>query len=199
MVTVSLTFDDGPGPSTLELLDVLRNAGCKATFFVLGANLVDSPEVAIKAVQDGHVLGNHTYSHARPGDLSSDALLQELCITDALILQAYQQAGKPAPAHIPVRLPYGVLPHDPRPLVLEKPGRSHVGWTMILDDWHRPQPAPEILLKAMQAHVSEQTQQGENTSFCLHDSSRHQEPRPATVQAVALWLASCAPCYDGIS
>ena len=62
--TVALTFDDGPsGPSTAQVLDILKKHGVKATFFVIGRNLKANPELARRIVDEGHELGNHSYSH----------------------------------------------------------------------------------------------------------------------------------------
>lgn len=61
---VALTFDDGPSePSTAQVLDVLKRHGVKATFFVIGRNLKAHPELACRIVDEGHELGNHSYSH----------------------------------------------------------------------------------------------------------------------------------------
>jgi peptidoglycan/xylan/chitin deacetylase (PgdA/CDA1 family) len=59
---VALTFDDGPGPYTDRLLDLLRDAGAHATFFVVGSRLRDWPEAPHAEAQVGAV-GNHTWSH----------------------------------------------------------------------------------------------------------------------------------------
>ena len=88
-MSTRLSFDDGPGPSTPALLDVLRDASCQVTFFLLGKNLAGSLDVAARMVREGHVLGNHTYSHARPGVLSDAELIGEIERTDAQIGRAH--------------------------------------------------------------------------------------------------------------
>lgn len=61
---VSLTFDDGPTSlRTPKLLDILREANVQATFFVIGQQAELYPELLRRAVAEGHVIGNHTYSH----------------------------------------------------------------------------------------------------------------------------------------
>jgi peptidoglycan/xylan/chitin deacetylase (PgdA/CDA1 family) len=61
---VSLTFDDGPTSlRTLELLDILRESNVQATFFVIGKRAEEHPELLQRVVADGHIIGNHTYSH----------------------------------------------------------------------------------------------------------------------------------------
>ncbi|MGA7677404.1 MAG: polysaccharide deacetylase family protein [Dehalococcoidia bacterium] len=61
---VALTFDDGPNePYTSEILDILDSYKVKATFFVIGKNVELYPETAKRMIAEGHVLGNHSYSH----------------------------------------------------------------------------------------------------------------------------------------
>lgn len=60
----ALTFDDGPSvPYTEQILDALRERNIKATFFLCGQNVERYPEVARRIVREGHVIGNHSYSH----------------------------------------------------------------------------------------------------------------------------------------
>jgi len=61
---IALTFDDGPNePYTSEILDILKKYSIKATFFVLGKNVERYPDTAKRIVEEGHVIGNHTYDH----------------------------------------------------------------------------------------------------------------------------------------
>lgn len=61
---IALTFDDGPNePYTSAILDVLKKYNVKATFFVLGKNVESYPSTMKRIVAEGHVIGNHTYSH----------------------------------------------------------------------------------------------------------------------------------------
>lgn len=60
---IALTFDDGPGPQTLQVLDILDKFGIKATFFMIGKNVDNYPEVAREIARRGHEIGNHTYDH----------------------------------------------------------------------------------------------------------------------------------------
>lgn len=77
--TIALTYDDGPTENTEELLDILREAGAKATFFVNGiANgrgAIDQTEARVKAVNrmntEGHQIGSHTWSHWSLNNLST--------------------------------------------------------------------------------------------------------------------------------
>jgi peptidoglycan/xylan/chitin deacetylase (PgdA/CDA1 family) len=61
---IALTFDDGPQDVyTPQILDILKKYHVKATFFLIGKNVEAFPEVAKRIAQEGHCIGNHTYSH----------------------------------------------------------------------------------------------------------------------------------------
>ena len=184
----TLTFDDGPGPSTNALLDVLAKHGCSATFFVLGKNLERIPQTAMRAVREGHRLGNHAYTHARPGELDASQFASELERTDALIVRTHELAGVSPPPFIPVRLPYGPEEHDVRTQVLAERGRSHVHWTQNFSDWRMEIADAPSLAHAMRAHVQAQTDAGLEAVLLLHDSSRRFDERAATVEAVRIFL-----------
>ncbi len=61
--TIALTFDDGPGEATPLILEILRKAGVRATFFLCGQNVERFPEYARRIAEEGHEIGNHTHSH----------------------------------------------------------------------------------------------------------------------------------------
>ena len=61
---VALTFDDGPSPVwTPKILDELKKAGVKATFFMIGEHVEKYPDVARRVAEEGHEIGNHTIDH----------------------------------------------------------------------------------------------------------------------------------------
>jgi peptidoglycan/xylan/chitin deacetylase (PgdA/CDA1 family) len=61
---IYLTFDDGPHPEhTPFVLDILKKYGFKASFFCIGDNMYKYPEIVERILEEGHVLGNHTYNH----------------------------------------------------------------------------------------------------------------------------------------
>lgn len=76
--SVALTFDDGPSPDTLDILNILRRENLKATFFLVGKKVEQYPEIARRIVEDGHELGNHSYSHPIYLFCSDDRTLREL-------------------------------------------------------------------------------------------------------------------------
>lgn len=61
--TVYLTFDDGPSNLTPQVLDILKESGIKATFFICGDQLPGREETIRRIVQEGHTIGNHSYNH----------------------------------------------------------------------------------------------------------------------------------------
>jgi len=61
---IYLTFDDGPHPEiTPFVLDILQRYGAKATFFLVGRNAENHPEIVSRILREGHSIGNHTYEH----------------------------------------------------------------------------------------------------------------------------------------
>jgi peptidoglycan-N-acetylglucosamine deacetylase len=64
--TVALTFDDGPGDFTPQVLDILREKQVRATFFVVGQMVIERPDTLRAIVDSSHLVGNHTWSHSTP-------------------------------------------------------------------------------------------------------------------------------------
>ena len=99
---IALTFDDGPHPYyTEQLLKGLRERGVKATFFITGKNVEAYPEIVKEIYDDGHLIGNHTYSHTQLTSKNEDAFRQELIKTNEVIREV---TGEDT---IYVRPPYG--------------------------------------------------------------------------------------------
>lgn len=80
----ALTFDDGPSPRTKELQRVLRRAGIPATFFVVGRNGSARPK-ALRRLERGGAVGNHTWNHADLTTLRPDEIKRELGTTKTLL------------------------------------------------------------------------------------------------------------------
>lgn len=83
---IALTFDDGPHPHyTEQLLDGLSERGVKVTFFVTGEHALLHPEVIKRMSEEGHIIGNHTYSHMQLGSKNREAFKEELVKTNQVL------------------------------------------------------------------------------------------------------------------
>ncbi len=99
---IALTFDDGPNPPyTDQILDFLKEYSLPATFFVCGANIKRHPDTLKRIVQEGHLIGNHSYYHQYVGTLLGTNFL-EILKTQQLIEEARGQKEKI------FRAPFGV-------------------------------------------------------------------------------------------
>lgn len=85
---VALTFDDGPSRLTSEVLDALERHDVKATFFMQGSHVAANPRIARDVAREGHVVGNHGYSHPDFSTLSTAAADREITRTNAAITRA---------------------------------------------------------------------------------------------------------------
>jgi len=84
---VSITFDDGPHPKfTPKVLELLKEHNVKASFFCIGKNIEKHPELFRQIINEGHTIGNHTYSHSNGiGFMKTSNLILEMQQTNAVI------------------------------------------------------------------------------------------------------------------
>jgi peptidoglycan/xylan/chitin deacetylase (PgdA/CDA1 family) len=83
---VWLTFDDGPHPEhTPRLLDVLRDAGVPATFFVIGRGATAHPEIVRRMKAEGHAVGNHTFNHVDAAAMATASFIEEVRRADRVL------------------------------------------------------------------------------------------------------------------
>ena len=136
---VVLTFDDGPTELTPLFLDLLKQYEAKAIFFCIGRQIAQYPQIVQRIKEEGHLIGNHTYSHIPQNCFASMAVMtQEIQRTDALLAQL----GIVTPYFRP---PYGVTnPHIAS--AARRTGKRVIGWdirsldTVIKDEtrlWSR--------------------------------------------------------------
>ena len=130
---VALTFDDGPHPRlTPQLLDLLRAAGVRATFYMIGRNVARYPELAARVAAEGHEIGNHTWSHPSLFGHSDAALLDQIDRTSLAIQAAVGRAP------VTMRPPYGNLYPRQRLLLHHARNMPTVLWSVDPEDWRRP-------------------------------------------------------------
>ncbi len=128
--TVAITFDDGPSAKlTPALLDMLKQRGIKATFFVVGQNAAEYPDILKRAVAEGHEIGNHSWSHLQLNRLSESGLAAQIEKTNAAIRAAI--------GHDPVvmRPPYGATNAKLDRRFNEKWGLKVILWDVDPLDW----------------------------------------------------------------
>lgn len=100
---LALTFDDGPHPKyTEQLLDGLKKRGVKATFFVTGEHAKLHEDIIKRMYNEGHLIGNHTYSHLQLNSQNMEQYKQELIKTNNVLKEITGEET----AY--VRPPYGI-------------------------------------------------------------------------------------------
>jgi peptidoglycan-N-acetylglucosamine deacetylase len=133
---IALTFDDGPNATlTPKLLDLLAARRLKATFFVVGQNAADHPDILKRAVREGHEIANHSWSHPNLGKMSDDAVRHELQKTDEAIVAAI---GKRPTL---LRPPYGSITANQKRWINAEFGYRIIIWDVDPLDWKRPGPS----------------------------------------------------------
>lgn len=85
---VALTFDDGPHPvQTKRLLDGLKERNVKATFFLMGENIKGNEEIVKQMQEDGHLIGNHSYTHIQLTKAGEETVCDAIEHTEEIIAE----------------------------------------------------------------------------------------------------------------
>lgn len=129
---IALTFDDGPHVTrTPRVLQILSDAGIKATFFEIGRNASAHPEIARRVLAAGHTVGSHTFSHPNLARLAEPHAEMEVESGDASVALALGLK----PGELPFfRFPYGANT-APEQSFVQKRGNTTVFWSMDSQDW----------------------------------------------------------------
>lgn len=135
---VALTFDDGPGRYTDELLDILDENDAKATFYLLGSKLDSYSAEVERMVDEDHEVGNHTWDHADLADLSAGEIKEDLDRTDKAIKDVTGQMPTT------MRPPYGSLSDTARETI-DKP---MLLWDVDTLDWQHRDPETTVDIAA---------------------------------------------------
>jgi len=160
---VALTFDDGPGPYTTDLVAKLRHARAPATFFMVGERVDALPGLARRVASGGFEIGNHSYTHADLTRLSRADAERELTRTSKAIRQA---TGQPVTL---MRPPYGARNHAVD-LAVQQAGLTTVLWDADTLDW-RYRNSASVIKRALRKSTS-------GSIILMHDI------HPTTVKAV---------------
>jgi len=152
MKKIALTFDDGPHPFyTEQLLDGLKERGVVSTFFVTGEHATLHPDIIERMNEEGHLIGNHTYSHMQLQQSNKEEFRKELIATNEVIEKI---TGEEV---IYVRPPYGAWDKDLETELNMIP----VLWTLDPLDW-----CSDDAWKVADNVVSKA---GENDIILMHD------------------------------
>lgn len=173
---VAITFDDGPSPRwTPQILDELKKAKVKATFFMIGHHVKKYPEIARRVAAEGHLIGNHGYAHSVLLYYTPAEIEEEIKYTEYVIHEA---TGK-TPRYF--RPPKAWLPHFNKAKV-KAMGYEIVLWSLNSKDW------VAFNHKAMVHILAHQVRSGDILLF--HDSgnvfSTEGGDRTQTVLAIPL-------------
>lgn len=149
---VALTFDDGPdGEYTEKLLDGLKERNVKATFFVTGINIVENERLIQRMAEDGHLIGNHTYTHSNLEQMSFERACEEINDTNSYIENLTKKKVKY------IRPPYGAFNDK----LKEETDMAIVMWNVDPLDWK------EQNAKVIASRIEKQVKSGD--IILLHD------------------------------
>ncbi|PYK20788.1 MAG: polysaccharide deacetylase [Verrucomicrobia bacterium] len=162
---IAMTFDDGPSATlTPKLLDLLATHHIKATFFVIGENVAEHPEIVARAAREGHEIANHSWSHPNFGKMSDESVRRQLQQTDDAIKSA---TGKRPTL---LRPPYGSITAREKRWIHDEFGYDIILWDVDPYDWKRPGPA------VVRARILKETRPG--SIVLSHDI------HPGTIEAM---------------
>lgn len=123
---IAITYDDGPSDDTERLLDGLKERGAKATFFLVGWKIPSYEKTIARMYEEGHQVGNHSYSHKNLTEISLEEAKKEIRDTNALL----DKVCGPGTAYM-VRPPYGYINKDTAKAV----GLPCILWSHTPKDW----------------------------------------------------------------
>lgn len=138
---ISLTFDDAPSPKTKELVDLLKSLEIKATFFILGCNLKYYKEELKYIYDNGHEIGNHSYSHPDFKKITVDKGIEEINKTQELIFDVINRYPRV------FRFPYGSVNKE----VLKQIDLATVLWSIDSMDWENYQ--TDVILSRVRSNL----------------------------------------------
>jgi cellulose synthase/poly-beta-1,6-N-acetylglucosamine synthase-like glycosyltransferase/peptidoglycan/xylan/chitin deacetylase (PgdA/CDA1 family)/spore germination protein YaaH len=178
---IALTFDDGPDPKwTGPILDILKQENVPATFFVIGKNGQAYPELVRRMVNEGHEVGNHTFTHPNLGEIPGPLTDLEINATQRLIESLTGRST------VLFRPPYfgdaeADKPEEVEPAIrAEKLGYLTVGLRIDPDDWQLPVTADQIISRTIQ-RARDTNPDTRGQVVLLHDSGGD---RSATIAAL---------------
>jgi len=169
--TVYLTFDDGPDPdNTPVILNILRQYGVKATFFVIGSEVEKQPAIVRQIFREGHAIGNHTYTHVyRDLYRSAAAYTAQLNRTDEAIKKVI--GVRPCISRAPGGTTGSFTPEYWQ--ALHREGYVEIGWNIIAGDASRSK-ADQLVANVVR-QIKSNPYLWDHAIVLLHDGRGHAE------------------------
>lgn len=161
-----LTFDDGPSDNTNKILDILNNYKIKATFFIIGSNAEKNPDTLKRIYNEGHAIGNHTYSHDYDFLYSNvDNFIGEVNRTEEVLKQ---YLGDSFFTRM-VRFPGGSFGGDRKPYrdELVNEGFAYIDWNAVNGDGDGTNIPEEQLVNQLESTTGKQ----KHIVVLMHDSA----------------------------
>ncbi len=177
---LALTFDDGPDPDfTPQILDILKEKGVHASFFIIGQNAAAYPSLVQRLVAEGHDVGNHTFTHPNLGELPDALVTLEINATErlfeALTGRSMRLFRAPYLGDAEPTTADEIVPIE----IAQNMGYLSVGLHVDPNDWQGPT-ADQIVQRVL-AQVSDPNPDIRGHVILLHDSGGD---RSATVEAL---------------
>lgn len=164
---IALTFDDGPHPEyTAEILDILAEYGIHATFFVIGSNVDQYPELLERELSEGHEIGNHTQTHPLR-NITRERLEEEISECEVTIgewIDCRPRLFRP---------PGGIISQTVMALAQDHRYRV-ILWSIDTRDWSHPS------VEQITATVLDEV--GAGDIILMHDGIEHNSPTPAALR-----------------
>lgn len=130
---IYLTFDDGPTPKITEwTLNTLKQYNATATFFCIGKNIKNHPNIVKKIIEGGHNIGNHTYNHLNGWKNNTETYLKNIELTENCIQSEINKKTKNST--LLFRPPYGKIKRKQANLLLKK-GYKIIMWNVLSADF----------------------------------------------------------------
>lgn len=172
---VALTFDDGPGQYTSQVVALLQSYGVLATFFSIGQHTRQFSAALQEASAGGHAIGNHTLTHPHLTTLSPAATFRELKEAQDAIFEA----GGTRPGLF--RPPYGE--YNAQVLMAARQlGLTVVTWSAAANDWNDPQPSADVIASRILSAAEN------GAIFLLHEGGGNRANTVASLPAIITGL-----------
>ncbi|MFC8716748.1 polysaccharide deacetylase family protein [Kitasatospora sp. NPDC057198] len=182
--TVALTFDDGPGPATGQVLDLLAQYGAKATFCEIGDNAKTRPAAVQRILAEGHRLCDHTVDHPQP--MHAQTHEQQV----AEIRDAKADIERAAGNHPEItwwRAPGGDFTAENERIGADL-GMKSLGWTVDPRDWSRPG------VQAIVSNVQQNLRPG--GVVLMHDGGGDRSQTVAALKQLLPWMVAQGYTFD---